>query len=131
MGNALVLAAVFGLLGAKIFHNMEYWDEFMANPIEGIFSFSGLTFYGGLICGGAAVLYVTNKHGIKPAHMLDVGAPGMMLAYGVGRMGCHMSGEGDWGIENTGAQPARTSVVSGKSVYVRVGIGGSRRVKKK
>jgi len=105
MGNVLVWAAVFGLLGAKIFHNLEYWDEFMANPIEGIFSFSGLTFYGGLICGGAAVLYITNKYGIKPAHMLDVGAVGMMLAYGVGRMGCHMSGDGDWGIENTAAKP--------------------------
>ncbi|HUH18822.1 prolipoprotein diacylglyceryl transferase [Albibacterium sp.] len=109
MGNALVWAAVFGLLGAKIFHNLEYWDEFMANPIEGIFSFSGLTFYGGLICGGAAVLYVTNKHGIKPAHMLDVGALGMMLAYGVGRMGCHMAGDGDWGIENTSAKPSLLS----------------------
>lgn len=105
MGNVLVWAAVFGLLGAKIFHNLEYWDEFMANPIEGIFSFSGLTFYGGLICGGAAVLYTTSKYGIKPAHMLDVGAIGMMLAYGVGRMGCHMSGDGDWGIENTAAKP--------------------------
>jgi len=105
MGNVLVWAAVFGLLGAKIFHNLEYWDEFIANPIEGIFSFSGLTFYGGLICGGAAVLYITNKYGIKPAHMLDVGALGMMLAYGVGRMGCHMSGDGDWGIENTSLKP--------------------------
>jgi len=109
MGNVLVWAAVFGLLGAKIFHNLEYWDEFMANPIEGIFSFSGLTFYGGLICGGAAVLYITNKYGIKPAHMLDVGAIGMMLAYGVGRMGCHMSGDGDWGIENTSAKPSALS----------------------
>jgi len=109
MGNVLVWAAVFGLLGAKIFHNLEYWDEFMANPIEGIFSFSGLTFYGGLICGGAAVLYTTSKYGIKPAHMLDVGAIGMMLAYGVGRMGCHMSGDGDWGIENTAAKPGALS----------------------
>ena len=109
LGNVLVYAAVFGLLGAKIFHNLEYWDEFMADPVSGIFSFSGLTFYGGLICGGAAVLYITNKYGVKPAHMLDVGAIGMMLAYGVGRMGCHMSGDGDWGIENTSAKPGALS----------------------
>lgn len=105
MGNILVWAAVCGLLGAKIFHNLEYWDEFMRNPIEGIFSFSGLTFYGGLICGGAAVLYVANKYGIKPPHMLDIGAVGMMLGYGLGRMGCHMSGDGDWGIENINPKP--------------------------
>jgi phosphatidylglycerol:prolipoprotein diacylglycerol transferase len=109
LGNVLVYAAVFGLLGAKIFHNLEYWDEFMADPVAGIFSFSGLTFYGGLICGGAAVLYITNKYGVKPVHMLDVGAIGMMLAYGVGRMGCHMSGDGDWGIENTNPKPAGLS----------------------
>ena len=105
MGNILVWAAVFGLLGAKIFHNLEYWDEFMRDPIQGIFSFSGLTFYGGLICGGAAVLYVANKYGIKPPHMLDIGGVGMMLAYAVGRMGCQMSGDGDWGIENTNPKP--------------------------
>lgn len=105
MGNILVWAAVCGLLGAKIFHNLEYWDEFMSNPIEGIFSFSGLTFYGGLICGGAAVLYVANKYGIKPPHMLDIGGVGMMLGYALGRMGCHMSGDGDWGIENVNPKP--------------------------
>jgi prolipoprotein diacylglyceryltransferase len=105
MGNILVWAAVCGLLGAKIFHNLEYWDEFMRDPIEGIFSFSGLTFYGGLICGGAAVLFVANKYGIKPAHMLDIGGVGMMLAYGIGRIGCQMSGDGDWGIENINPKP--------------------------
>lgn len=105
MGNILVWAAVFGLLGAKIFHNLEYWDEFMRDPIQGLFSFSGLTFYGGLICGGAAVLYVANKYGIKPPHMLDIGGVGMMLAYAVGRIGCQMSGDGDWGIENTNPKP--------------------------
>ncbi|MFB5946941.1 prolipoprotein diacylglyceryl transferase [Albibacterium profundi] len=105
MGNVLVWAAIFGLIGAKVFHNLEYWDEFMANPIEGIFSFSGLTFYGGLICGGAAVLYIANKYGVKPAHMLDIGGVGMILAYGVGRLGCQLSGDGDWGIENTNPKP--------------------------
>lgn len=105
MSTLIVWAAVWGFLGAKIFHNLEYFDEFMRDPIGGLIAFSGLTFYGGLICGGAAVLYLANKRGIKPVHMLDVGGPGMMLAYAVGRMGCHMSGDGDWGIENYGAKP--------------------------
>jgi len=38
--------------------------------------------------------------------MLDVGAPAMMLAYGLGRMGCHFSGDGDWGIVNTNLKPS-------------------------
>jgi len=105
MSNMVVWAAIWGFLGAKIFDNLEHWDSFIADPIAGLLSFSGLTFYGGLICGGAAVLYIAHKNGIKPLHMLDVGAPGMMLAYGVGRIGCHMSGDGDWGIVNPHPKP--------------------------
>ncbi len=105
MGHMIVWAAVWGFLGAKIFDNLEHWDTFVQDPIGGLLSFSGLTFYGGLICGGAAVLYIARKNGIKPLHMLDVGGPGMMLAYSVGRIGCHLSGDGDWGIVNRHAKP--------------------------
>jgi phosphatidylglycerol:prolipoprotein diacylglycerol transferase len=105
MGSLIVWAAVWGFLGAKIFDNLEHWDTFVQDPIGGLLSFSGLTFYGGLICGGAAVLYVARKNGIKPLHMLDIGGPGMMLAYSVGRIGCHMSGDGDWGISNLNPKP--------------------------
>ena len=106
MSNIVVWAAVWGFIGAKVFHNLEYLDDFMKDPIGGLFSFSGLTFYGGLICGGAAVIYIANKNGIKPAHMFDVGGPGIMIGYAVGRLGCHMSGDGDWGIPNTAAKPS-------------------------
>ena len=105
MGNMIIWAAVWGFLGAKIFDNLEHWDTFVKDPIGGLLSFSGLTFYGGLICGGAAVLYIAKKNGIKPLHMLDVGGPGMMLAYSVGRIGCQLSGDGDWGIVNVNPKP--------------------------
>lgn len=105
MGNLIVWAAIWGFLGAKIFHNLEYFSDFIKDPIDGLLSFSGLTFFGGLICGGAAVIYLANKNGVKPIHMIDIGAPGMMLAYGVGRIGCQMSGDGDWGIPNLSPKP--------------------------
>ncbi|TKC06136.1 prolipoprotein diacylglyceryl transferase [Pedobacter frigoris] len=105
MGTLIVWAAVWGFLGAKIFDNLEHWDTFVKDPIGSLLSFSGLTFYGGLICGGAAVLIIARKNGIKPLHMLDIGGPGMMLAYSVGRIGCHMSGDGDWGIPNLNPKP--------------------------
>ncbi|ACU05134.1 prolipoprotein diacylglyceryl transferase [Pedobacter heparinus] len=105
MGNLIVWAAVWGFLGAKIFDNLEHWNTFVQDPINSLLSFSGLTFYGGLICGGAAVLYIARKNGIKPLHMLDIGGPGMMLAYSVGRIGCHMSGDGDWGVVNVNPKP--------------------------
>ncbi len=105
MGSILIWAAFWGFAGAKLFNGLENWDEFMRNPSGMLFGTSGLTFFGGLICGGAAVLYIANKHGIKPLTMLDIGGPGMMLSYAVGRIGCQMSGDGDWGIANLSPKP--------------------------
>jgi phosphatidylglycerol:prolipoprotein diacylglycerol transferase len=105
MGNLLIWAAVWGFAGAKLFNALENWNAFMADPVGMLIGFSGLTFYGGLICGGAAVLYIANKHAVKPLTMLDIGGPGMMLAYAVGRIGCQMSGDGDWGIPNLAPKP--------------------------
>jgi prolipoprotein diacylglyceryltransferase len=105
MGNILGLAAIGGILGAKLFHNLENLDELMANPIESLFSFSGLTFYGGLIVAAVLILRYTNKNGIAWYHMVDAAAVGLMMAYGIGRIGCHLSGDGDWGIVNLAAKP--------------------------
>ena len=105
MGSILLWAAIFGFAGAKLFNALENWDDFMRDPVGMLIGFQGLTFYGGLIFGGAAVLYIANKNGVKPLDMLDIGGPGMMLSYGVGRIGCQMSGDGDWGINNPAPKP--------------------------
>ncbi len=105
MGNITIMGALFGLLGAKLFHNLENWGEFVKDPIGQMISFSGLTFYGGLLFGAATVLYLRRKHGIPYKMMLDAGGPALMLAYGVGRIGCHISGDGDWGINNLASKP--------------------------
>ena len=103
--NITFTAAIAGIIGAKLFHNLENWDELMANPIEALLSFSGLTMYGGLIFGTVAVIYMTKKYGIAPLHIADAAAPGIMLAYGTGRLGCQLSGDGDWGIVNLAPKP--------------------------
>ena len=106
MGNMTMIAAVAGFAGAKLFHHLEHWSEFVQDPIGALSDpFSGLTFFGGLICGGGAVLWYAAKHGVNWKIMLDVGAPAMMLAYGVGRMGCHFAGDGDWGTVNLSPKP--------------------------
>jgi phosphatidylglycerol:prolipoprotein diacylglycerol transferase len=105
MGTMLVWAAVWGFAGAKLFNGLENWSDFVKDPIGMMIGFSGLTFYGGLVCGGAAVMYIAHKNHIKLIHMADIGSPGMMIAYGVGRIGCQLSGDGDWGIANTAPKP--------------------------
>ena len=105
VGNMIMIAAISGIIGAKIFANLENWDDFVNDPLGQIFSFSGLTFYGGLILGTLSVGYYAKKNNIKLEHLVDVFAPVLILAYGIGRMGCHFSGDGDWGIVNTAAKP--------------------------
>lgn len=106
LGNITMIAALVGILGAKVFHNLENLDDFYRDPWDAIFSFSGLTFYGGLICAGIAVLRYTSKKGIPNLIMCDASACCMMLSYGVGRLGCQLSGDGDWGIINTASKPS-------------------------
>jgi len=104
--NMTLIAAIAGILGAKIFHNLENLDEFMRDPMGSLFSFSGLTMYGGLIVAGISVIYYARKNGIITSHLIDACAPSLMLAYGTGRLGCQMAGDGDWGIENLSEKPS-------------------------
>ena len=101
VGDIIILGLVFGILGAKLFDNFEHWDEFMEDPIGRIFSQSGLTFYGGLILAALAICWYASKKGIKVKHLVDAAAPALMIAYAIGRIGCQVSGDGDWGVFNS------------------------------
>jgi len=105
VGNITIIAAISGIIGAKIFHNLENIKDFLADPIGQIMAFSGLTFYGGLICGAISVVLYCRKYKLNVLHLIDSAAPALMLAYGVGRIGCQMSGDGDWGIVNLTPKP--------------------------
>jgi prolipoprotein diacylglyceryltransferase len=105
VGNITMIAAIAGIIGAKIFHNLENWDEFTADPVDALLSFSGLTMYGGLIVAAIAVIYYGKKNNIPSTHLVDIAAPALMLGYAVGRIGCQVSGDGDWGIDNLQPKP--------------------------
>jgi prolipoprotein diacylglyceryl transferase len=104
VGELTILALVFGLVGAKVFDAFENWSSFIKDP-SSIFSAEGLTFYGGLICAALAIWWYARKHKIGFWHLNDAAAPALMLAYSVGRIGCQVSGDGDWGIPSTGPKP--------------------------
>lgn len=117
VGDITILAAIFGFLGAKIFDNLENWDRFIQNPIENLLSPSGLTFYGGLICATIAILWFARKKKISIRHLVDAAAPMLMLIYAIGRIGCQVSGDGDWGILNS----AYVTSANGKAVEAKPG----------
>ena len=92
-----ILAVIFGIGGAKILFLIEEWDAFLRDPIGMAFSPGGLTWYGGFILGMIAVyLYIRSKK-IPFLKIWDGLAVGLVIAYGVGRLGCHFSGDGDYG----------------------------------
>lgn len=101
VGDIVIFALVFGILGAKLFDNLENWDRFIQNPLGNLLSPSGLTFYGGLICAGIAICIYARKKQISLVHLTDAIAPAMMIAYAIGRIGCQVAGDGDWGIYNS------------------------------
>lgn len=107
VGGIVTAAAIGGIAGAKFFHLLEYPDElvrFFKEPSLANF-LGGLTIYGGLIVGGIAVYVYARRNQLKFLPLADATAPGLMLAYGVGRIGCQVSGDGDWGIPNPAPKP--------------------------
>ncbi len=100
VGTMTFIAAIGGIIGAKLFDAIEHMDRLIEAPIETLFSGSGLSIYGGLIIGGGSVVYYAYLKKIKIVHVIDSCAPCLMLAYGIGRIGCQLSGDGDWGMPN-------------------------------
>jgi prolipoprotein diacylglyceryltransferase len=72
VGDIVIISLVFGVIGAKLFDNLENWDEFVANPVDRIFSAGGLTFYGGLITAGIAICVYAYKKNIKIVHLVEL-----------------------------------------------------------
>lgn len=101
VGDITIVAAVSGVIGAKIFalfESVESIRAFVRDPLHSLFSGSGLAIYGGLIVAFFAVRWYVNRLGIRTLDICDATAPSLMIGYGVGRIGCQLSGDGDWGI---------------------------------
>lgn len=93
-----LLAVVFGISGSKILSLIENWGDVMKDPIAMIFSPGGLTWYGGFILAAIAILWAAHRKHFKMFRVADGLAPALMLGYAVARLGCHFSGDGDYGM---------------------------------
>lgn len=105
VADITVMAAIGGIIGAKIFNSLETWNDFVKDPIASLFGFSGLTFYGGLIVAAIVIIRYAVRKKINVWQLVDATCPGLMLAYGLGRFGCQLAGDGDWGIVNEAPKP--------------------------
>jgi len=105
VGDIIIIAAVTGIIGARIFSVLENWESFIADPLGQLLSGSGLTIYGGIIMAGLTLVWYSRRIGLHTPHLADAAAPCLALGYGIGRMGCQFSGDGDWGIPNVAPKP--------------------------
>jgi phosphatidylglycerol:prolipoprotein diacylglycerol transferase len=96
-----------GFVGAKLYHLLESPAEFFADPLHLLFSPYGFAWFGGLLAGFAAFAFVAwriSRHNAAAGHavslltIFDAGSPAAALGYGIGRIGCLLSGDGDYGI---------------------------------
>jgi len=140
--NVVTLVVLAGIVGAKLWHELQNLRELQAawhqillpgigRPLEIIFGFlhwfaAGFAWYGGLLAGIATLLWQgriarfkgpregTQGPRVGGIRMLDLAAPAAALGYGVGRIGCLTSGDGDYGINTTlpwGVHMARNALV--------------------
>lgn len=95
--SIIAFATVAGVIGSKLYHVLEKPELLMAHPSM-LISRAGFAWFGGLIAGVAALLWQGGTYNIRPLRMLDLCAPSAALGYGIGRWGCQLSGDGDYGI---------------------------------
>ena len=95
--SIVAVSTVAGVLGAKLWHVLETPHLLMQHPAELLFDRAGFAWYGGLIFGILALLWQARVYKLGGLHMLDLSAAAASVGYGVGRLGCLVSGDGDYG----------------------------------
>jgi len=92
------ITGLAGLAGSRLYHLLESPREFFADPLPQLFSTMGFAFVGAIIGGFIALVLLARRFRISPLLMLDVASPAAAIGYGIGRIGCLLSGDGDYGI---------------------------------
>jgi phosphatidylglycerol---prolipoprotein diacylglyceryl transferase len=92
------IAGLAGLVGARLYHVLESPREFFADPWPQLFSRYGFAWFGGFLGGFVALMFLARHYGIPTLEFLDVCSPAAAVGYAIGRIGCLLSGDGDYGV---------------------------------
>lgn len=93
----VMAAAIGGLIGARLLFIVEEWEHFTRAPLSFVFSGSGFSWFGGLLGGALTTAWSLKKYRLPFWEAADMTAPALALAYGLGRIGCFLAGDGTWG----------------------------------
>jgi phosphatidylglycerol:prolipoprotein diacylglycerol transferase len=87
-----------GLAGARVHLALTHWHLFAQAPLAFLFAPAGLVWYGGLAGGVLATWIPIRAAGVPWLRAADTAAPALALGLAIGRIGCHLAGDGDWGV---------------------------------
>jgi phosphatidylglycerol:prolipoprotein diacylglycerol transferase len=99
--SIVIAAAVAGLIGSRVYAILDDLPTYLADPKSMIFSGSGFVFYGGMIGGLLGAYLVSRWYRIGLGVTMDMCAPALAIGQAIGRIGCQLSGDGDWGLPST------------------------------
>jgi phosphatidylglycerol---prolipoprotein diacylglyceryl transferase len=94
-------ALIGGLVGARVYYMVQHWGTVHHDLLGNLFSGEGLVWYGGAIGGAIGVAAVAHYRGLLGIGLLDLTAPALALGYAIGRIGCQLSGDGDYGTPSS------------------------------
>lgn len=102
LASSMVLwAAIGGLGGSRVFSIFDDWQGFVAHPLAFVFTGAGFVFYGGLLGGFLTVTIFIRRRHLSWLRVSDAIAPGLAIGQSIGRIGCLLAGDGDWGTPTT------------------------------
>ena len=99
--SIVIVAAVTALVGARVYAILDDLPTYLADPKTMIFSGSGFVFYGGMIGGILGAYFVSRWYRIGFAVTMDMCGMALAVGQAIGRIGCLLSGDGDWGLPST------------------------------
>src|SRR6201993_4492821 len=92
------IAGLAGIVGARLYHVLESPGELFDDPWPLLISRFGFAWFGGFLGGFAALLILARREKIPTLTFLDACSPAACVGYAIGRIGCFLSGDGDYGI---------------------------------
>jgi phosphatidylglycerol:prolipoprotein diacylglycerol transferase len=95
--SIVAFVTVLGVIGAKLWHVLETPRLLIHSPAAMLFDRAGFAWYGGLLAGILTLMWQGRQAGTGAIGMLDLASPSAAVGYGVGRIGCLISGDGDYG----------------------------------
>jgi phosphatidylglycerol:prolipoprotein diacylglycerol transferase len=93
----VVTGAISGIIGSRVNYIISNFSEFLKDPAAMIFTGAGFVFYGGFIIAFVSICIFVKMRGKSLSQYADLAAPCLAIGYGIGRIGCHLSGDGDYG----------------------------------